>query len=90
MTNKIEIVTYDEAEGADYYVCIPLTNPLALPGNMIDACCKCGQAIQHRPNYPMTPKKICTSCIDPLAHDMMITQETANEVADYLHKKNAH
>jgi hypothetical protein len=88
--NKIEVVDPSEAEEADYYVCIPLTNPLTFPDNMIDTCCKCGKAIQHRPHYPVGVRKICMSCIDISNEDtMQITPETAKEVAEYLHKKTA-
>ena len=94
---KIEIVEPDEAEEADYYVCISMTNPLTFPDNMIDACCKCGNAIQHRPHYPVGIKKICMSCIQPdMERDakngeltIQITPQTAKEVAEYLHKKSA-
>lgn len=95
--NRIEVVTPDEAEAADYYVCTAMTNPLAFPDNMIDECCKCGKAIQHRPHYPVGVKKICMACVMPdMERDakkgeltIQITPKTAREVAEYLHKKNS-
>jgi len=95
--NKIEVVDLSKAEEAEYYVCVPVTHPLSFPDNMIDECCNCGQAIQHRPRYPVGVLKICLTCISPDLEKvakrgeltMQITPETAKEVAEYLHKKTA-
>jgi hypothetical protein len=97
MAVTVEVKTEDEGEEADYFVCIPVTDPLSFPDNVVDVCCKCGAAIQHRPHFPVTPRKVCWSCIQPdmerqAAKDdlnIMITPHTAQEVAGYLRKKNA-
>lgn len=97
MPNELTIGTPEEGEDADYYVCIPVTDPLAFPDNLVDECCQCGQAIQHRPHYPITPRKICLACATPDMEkdakkgelEIMISPKTAQEVADYYRKKNA-
>ena len=97
MTNRIEIVDPGEAECADTVVCRRLTQPLLLPDNLIDLCSKCGEAIQFRPNAPKLPPKVCDRCAIPIVEAeaakgelvTMITQKTADEIADWLRKKNA-
>jgi len=97
MPNKLEIGTQEEGEDCDYVVCIRFTGLLALPGNLIGTCCKCGYMIQYRPHAPKTPAKICLECAVPEMDDsfgehdlkVMITPKTAAEVAAYLQKKKA-
>jgi hypothetical protein len=97
MTNSIEIDNDGNGEHADMVVCRRLTSPLLMPGNLIDLCSKCGEAIQHRPHVPKKPRKICMECVLPLANEAaakgdlhsIITPEIATEVATYLRKKNA-
>ena len=84
-----------DGEESDILVCARLTSPLMMPGNLIDICSDCGEAIQHRPHVPKQPRKICLQCAQPLieAHGSdlvtIITPETATEVAAYLKKKKA-
>lgn len=96
MINEITIAeTPDEAEDCKYVVCKPLTVPLVFADNKIGACCKCGQAIQHRPHIPTAPETICWDCARPIMTadaakgelEMMITPKTAVEVAEHLAKK---
>lgn len=98
MVNKIEI---GDGEDAVRVVCIPVTEPLAFPDNLISTCCKCGIAIQHRPNVPKGPPKICFACAldaffdmerEPDAGElnMTITPESAKEFGDYIRKKRLH
>lgn len=98
MTNSFEIVDGpDDANDADYVVCARLTRPLYFADNIIDLCCRCGEAIQHRPHIPTVPKKVCYQCINPeMEKDAakgelttIITQKTADEMADYFRKKDA-
>jgi hypothetical protein len=96
--NKIKIVSDQEAEtDADFIVCVLATDPLMLPDNRINVCCKCFRAIQHRPHVPVMPKKVCFECIkDDLEReaktgtvDWIMTPQIAIEFADYIrHKKN--
>ncbi len=98
MTNEVRIVD-DNAEGetADYVVCARLTQPLLLPDNLIDLCCRCGEAIQHRPDAPKKPPKVCLTCIEPdLKKEMskedlhvMVTPKTMRDVAAFVARKNA-
>lgn len=95
MTNRFEIDD-DNAEHADLLVCARLTTPLLMPDNRIGFCCKCGEAIQHRPHVPKSPYKMCCECVEPLAMKLaakgklhsVITRQSAAELA-YLRKKNA-
>lgn len=99
MSNLLNIVDNPaEAEDADCVVCIRLTQPLAMPDNVITICSKCGEAIQHRPNAPKRPPKVCFECIKPKLNkearkgelEIMITKKTAHEVGDFLAKKSMH
>jgi len=95
MVNKFEIVDQDECEEAQYIVCCRLTQPLLFPDNLIDICCKCGEAIQHRPHVPTAPQKMCEECALPDLDreatkgnlNIMITPKTAAEVANYIKKR---
>lgn len=97
MINRIEIVDDADAELADGVVCMRLTSPLMLPDNLIDLCSKCGAAIQHRPNVPKRPPKICWQCAEPVARAeaakgelvTMITPTTAAEIAALIRKRDA-
>lgn len=94
MTNNIEI---SDGEEAEYLICVRLTQPLTLPDNLIDLCCKCGEAIQHRPHVPKRPKKVCMDCMMPDVErqarsgelQAQMTPESAAEFAEFLRKKNA-
>lgn len=97
MPNEITIETQDEGEACDCVVCIPVTEPLAFPDNIVTECSECGQKIQHRPHAPKRPAKICLPCIQPKMEreaargelEVMITPKTAVEVLAHLAKKNA-
>jgi hypothetical protein len=97
MTNSIELDEDGNGEHAEFLVCRRLTKPLLMPGNLIDICSKCGEAIQHRPHVPKKPPKVCMECILPLANKAaakgelhsIITPEIATEVAAHFRKKNA-
>ncbi len=98
MINKLEIVSGPEdAEGADVVVCAPLTSPLMMADNVIDLCSKCGDAIQHRPNAPKKPPKVCYDCAQTEMQaavgrgeelHLQITEKTVKEVEAFI-KKNA-
>jgi hypothetical protein len=95
MANKFQIVEPEEAEIADAMICIAITDPLIFPDNEIASCADCGKLLQHRPNAPKKPKKVCISCISPLLEEeakngnltTMFTQKTLSEVIDYVNRK---
>jgi hypothetical protein len=57
----IQIVSDEEAEQADFVVCMPL-GPSPFADNVTAKCCDCEQAIMHRPHVPKRPPKICITC----------------------------
>lgn len=85
----------DEAESADYLVCIPAEPRVLFPDNVFDFCCKCGVKVQLRPRAPSAPKRICMVCVAPGIDrdsakgelEVVVTTRTAAEVADYLRKR---
>lgn len=86
----ITITDHQEAEKADYYVCLRVADdPHEFPDNMTGFCAQCGVPIIYRPHAPITPKKICTTCAGPkMAADpdwrIFVTPTVAQEVADVL------
>jgi hypothetical protein len=99
MTNRFEIINDpDDAEDAAVVVCRRLTQPLLMPDNLIDLCSKCKEAIQHRPDAPKRPAKICDDCALPILEAeyakgelvTKITPKTAIEFAEFLAKKRRH
>jgi hypothetical protein len=97
MANSVTISDdADDAESADYFVCILATDPTAFTDNVFDFCCKCGVKVQHRPHGPTVPKRICISCAMPgLERDaakgeleVMATSRTAQEVAAHFRKRS--
>ena len=61
--NGVEIVTDPEdAEIADMVVCRRLTDPLLEPDNHVGFCTRCRSGIQHRPDAPKFPPKVCDDC----------------------------
>jgi hypothetical protein len=59
---KIEFVSIEQAEEADVMVCMPWTSPLILPDNHRAKCGVCGHIVQHRPDVPKRPMKVCLDC----------------------------
>lgn len=51
-----------EAEAADYVVCINARSMGAYPGYKHCDCEFCGRKIMHMPTAPARPLKICFSC----------------------------
>lgn len=87
----------DEAESADYLVCVLASEPTPFPDNVFDFCAKCGAKVQHRPHAPRAPKRVCMACVMPeiereaLRGDLEIvaTARTASEVREYVRKRSA-
>jgi hypothetical protein len=59
---KIQFVSTEQAEQADVMVCMSWTDPPVLRDNLQAACGVCGHLVQHRPNAPVRPMKVCVSC----------------------------
>lgn len=96
MTNKMFVGSQDEAEECEYVVCVPATDPLHFPDNVVATCCQCSVAIQHRPHIPKTPKLICLECVLPEYQEakergedigILVTPQTRDEVMAHLSKK---
>lgn len=92
MTNKFEVATdLADAASAEAVICRDVTNPLILPDNLVAACAGCSKPIQHRPDVPEGPVKLCAECAMPLMQDaasrddlrMVVTPKTVAEVAEF-------
>ena len=59
----IEIVSGQECEKADWWVCVPWSTPARFPNDIRGTCCACGMAVRHRPYAPKKPPKICVRCV---------------------------
>jgi hypothetical protein len=64
----VEIVSEEEAEDADYLVCMP-NAPSPFDDNLIGVCCKCGITVMYRWHAPKKPPKICLDCAVKTDHD---------------------
>ncbi len=62
MATKIEIVSDDEAEKADFAVCMRAGSISPFTDNLTGTCFDCGHAIIFRPYLPTKPVKICMEC----------------------------
>lgn len=96
MANELKIIqNSEEAEDADYFVCIRASSYSPFKDNLFDFCCKCGEKVQFRPHGPTVPKKICFECVMPELLEeakkgeleISCTEKTAQEVAKHL-KRN--
>lgn len=58
----IDIVTQDEAELADFVVCVRIGTPTPFKDNLEGECCKCRHRVILRPHAPKIPKRICMEC----------------------------
>lgn len=97
MSNEV-IIDDDESKDCEYVVCSRISDPLLMPDNVIGTCCKCGNQIQHRPHIPTGPPTVCVPCILPEMEaearkgelGIVITTESAKELAAHLEKKRMH
>jgi hypothetical protein len=82
----------DEAESADFVVCVLATDQTPFTDNVFAFCCKCDVKVQHRPHAPKAPKKICMACAMPDMEaeaakgelEIVATSRTAHEVASHF------
>lgn len=59
---KIEIVSQETAEAADYLVCQLVGLPTPFTDNETGKCTHCGRDVVFRPTAPTKPKRICVGC----------------------------
>jgi hypothetical protein len=59
---RFRIITQAEAEAGDVLVCVPWSDPPLLPDNARGRCKLCETAVQHRPDAPKRPMKLCIDC----------------------------
>jgi len=87
---KIEVASDDEAEEADFLVCVRASEPSVFDDDLYDFCCKCSEKVRHRPHAPIVPKRICMVCAmaamaegeEPAEH--CITETSLDEARRYL------
>lgn len=92
MPNEVNVVSTDDAEAAEYVVCVRATDFSPYKDNVFSFCCECGEKVQHRPHVPTVPKKICLKCATPMMEEAAknksleidVTKETAAEVKRYF------
>jgi len=58
----IEIVSDEEAEKAEFLVCVRVGQPTPFDDNETGVCSKCGAEVQFRPYAPKTPQRLCMEC----------------------------
>jgi hypothetical protein len=58
----VTIVSDDQAETADYVVCVSWSTPSIFSNDQRATCCACGVAVRHRPYIPKKPAKLCMEC----------------------------
>lgn len=59
---SVKVVSDEEAERADYLVCLRADLPTPFDDNETGECCKCGVAVQFRPYSPKAPPRVCFEC----------------------------
>lgn len=63
----IKIVSDEDAERADFVVCLRVGASSPFTDNETGTCTRCGHAIFFRPYVPQKPPKICMQCAVELA-----------------------
>jgi hypothetical protein len=62
LTQPIKVVSDEEAEQAEFMVCMPLGTETPFYDNLTATCSDCRKLIIHRPTAPKKPPKICLDC----------------------------
>lgn len=62
LLDKIKVVSDEEADAADFLVCIPADAPSPFADNLKGYCSHCGVQVQYRWHAPRKPKPICVAC----------------------------
>jgi hypothetical protein len=52
----------EETDQDTILVCVPVTDPLALPDNVVAQCAACRSMLQFRPDAPSNVRRLCISC----------------------------
>lgn len=95
-SEKVEVTSQADGEGAHVVVCRLITSPLLMPDNLVCPCSKCFRLVQFRPHAPRKPPRMCDECVradiverQKAGDDVTfnITQATATDIALVLHKK---
>ncbi len=58
----MKVVTPEEAERADFVVCIRKGEPSPFTDNLEGECAWCGHAVAFRPHAPKNPPRVCGAC----------------------------
>ena len=97
MANKITVSDDpDEAESAEYYVCVRASTPAKFDDDLYDFCCLCSEKVRYRPHGPTAPKKVCLECVsDDLEKqvqqgklEVVLTNRVIQEIQKLTTKKN--
>ena len=59
---SVQFISADEAEEMDALICMPWTTPPILPDNQRGTCAMCKGRVQHRPDAPRKPMRVCVDC----------------------------
>jgi hypothetical protein len=59
---RIKTISTAEAETFDALVCREWTSPPLLPDNHVGQCAVCKCLVQHRPDAPRAPMRVCVQC----------------------------
>jgi hypothetical protein len=59
---QVKFISTEQAEQCDIMICREWTMPLLLPDNQCGQCAVCGHFVQHRPDAPRKPMKVCMGC----------------------------
>jgi hypothetical protein len=59
---NIPIVSDEEAEKADFVVCVRSPGPKYFPDNEYGHCVVCGHLVTFRPYMPKKPQRLCLEC----------------------------
>jgi hypothetical protein len=59
----IEVISQEEAEKADFFVCITADSPSPFSDNERGICSGCGVPVQFRPHAPKKPPRLCVGCV---------------------------
>lgn len=60
---KIEVTSTEEAEDAEYVLCVRKNIKSIFDDDEFGLCSICGREIRFRPHMPKKPKKICIECL---------------------------